>query len=195
LFLYLSKHHATKTYWGSGGIAPRILDLGARWNKLSASRDGHFTPRERALCTHYYYYYYYYYYWLNLGNVRKLYLLRAIHIYSLRHYLRTAIFIINVCHTKGHELVCFTIPCFIFLLPATCFMLGANILSSMVHSFHCMAAHTAGAMLEHKARPPGKWAILPSPALVRPINSVLFWGMQRIKERIKPPLLDMKCQS
>jgi len=28
----LTKHHATKTYWGSGGIAPRILDPGPRWS-------------------------------------------------------------------------------------------------------------------------------------------------------------------
>jgi hypothetical protein len=26
----LIKHHAMKTYWESGGIAPRILDLGTR---------------------------------------------------------------------------------------------------------------------------------------------------------------------
>jgi hypothetical protein len=31
LSLCLTKHHALKTYWGSGGIAPRILDLGIRW--------------------------------------------------------------------------------------------------------------------------------------------------------------------
>jgi hypothetical protein len=31
LFLCLTKHHAMKTYWGSGGIVPRILDLGTRW--------------------------------------------------------------------------------------------------------------------------------------------------------------------
>jgi hypothetical protein len=24
----LTEHHAMKAYWGSGGIAPRILDLG-----------------------------------------------------------------------------------------------------------------------------------------------------------------------
>jgi hypothetical protein len=30
LYLCLSKHHAMKTYWGSGVIAPRILDLGIR---------------------------------------------------------------------------------------------------------------------------------------------------------------------
>jgi hypothetical protein len=31
LSLCLTKHHAMKTYWGSGGIASRILDLGTRW--------------------------------------------------------------------------------------------------------------------------------------------------------------------
>jgi hypothetical protein len=31
LSLCLTKHHAMKTYWGSGSIAPRILDLGTRW--------------------------------------------------------------------------------------------------------------------------------------------------------------------
>jgi len=31
LFLRLTKHHAMKTYRGSGGIAPRILDFGTRW--------------------------------------------------------------------------------------------------------------------------------------------------------------------
>jgi hypothetical protein len=30
LSLFLTKHHAMKTYWGSEGIAPRILDLGTR---------------------------------------------------------------------------------------------------------------------------------------------------------------------
>jgi hypothetical protein len=28
--LCLTKHHAMKTYWGSGGIAPRI-NIGTRW--------------------------------------------------------------------------------------------------------------------------------------------------------------------
>jgi hypothetical protein len=27
----LTGHHAMKAYWGSGGIAPRIFDLGTRW--------------------------------------------------------------------------------------------------------------------------------------------------------------------
>jgi hypothetical protein len=31
LFLCLTEHHAMKAYWGSGGIAPLILDLGTRW--------------------------------------------------------------------------------------------------------------------------------------------------------------------
>jgi hypothetical protein len=30
MFLYLTKHHTVKTYLGTGGIAPRILDLGTR---------------------------------------------------------------------------------------------------------------------------------------------------------------------
>jgi hypothetical protein len=31
LSLFLAKHYSMKTYSGSGGIAPRILDLGTRW--------------------------------------------------------------------------------------------------------------------------------------------------------------------
>jgi hypothetical protein len=31
LSLCLTKHHTMKTYWESGGIAQRILDLGSRW--------------------------------------------------------------------------------------------------------------------------------------------------------------------
>jgi hypothetical protein len=27
----LTDHHAMKAYWGSGGIALRILDLGTKW--------------------------------------------------------------------------------------------------------------------------------------------------------------------
>jgi hypothetical protein len=26
-----TEHHAMKAYWGSRGIAPRIIDLGTRW--------------------------------------------------------------------------------------------------------------------------------------------------------------------
>jgi hypothetical protein len=35
-----TKHHAMKTYWGSGGIALRLLDLGTRWRWVVR-----FTPR------------------------------------------------------------------------------------------------------------------------------------------------------
>jgi hypothetical protein len=52
LSLYSTKHHTMKTYWGSGGIAPRILDLGTRWSEWSASRPRRFIPRERAPGTH-----------------------------------------------------------------------------------------------------------------------------------------------
>jgi hypothetical protein len=52
LSLCLTKHHAMKTYWGSGGIAPRIIDLGTRWWWWSASHPGRFTPMERAPGTH-----------------------------------------------------------------------------------------------------------------------------------------------
>jgi len=44
LSLYLTKHHAMKTYWG-GSIAPRILDLCTRRRWMAS-----FTP-ERAPIT------------------------------------------------------------------------------------------------------------------------------------------------
>jgi hypothetical protein len=44
-------HHAMKTYWWSGGIALRILDIGTRWKYL-ASRPGRFTPREKVPSAH-----------------------------------------------------------------------------------------------------------------------------------------------
>jgi hypothetical protein len=31
LSLCLTEHHVMKTYWGSGYIAPRILELGTGW--------------------------------------------------------------------------------------------------------------------------------------------------------------------
>jgi hypothetical protein len=37
-----------KAYWESGDIVPSILDLGTIL-KWSASRPGHFTPREKPL--------------------------------------------------------------------------------------------------------------------------------------------------
>jgi hypothetical protein len=38
--LCLTEHHSMKAYWGSGCIAPRILDLGTRWRWVVS-----FTPR------------------------------------------------------------------------------------------------------------------------------------------------------
>jgi hypothetical protein len=52
LSLCLTKHHAMKTYWGSGGIAPRILTSALDGGEWSASCPACFTPRERAPATH-----------------------------------------------------------------------------------------------------------------------------------------------
>jgi hypothetical protein len=52
MFLCLTKHHAMKAYWGSGGITPRILNLGTNADEWSASPPGSFTTRERASGTH-----------------------------------------------------------------------------------------------------------------------------------------------
>jgi hypothetical protein len=40
-----------KAYWGSGGIAPRILNLALGGGKWSALRPNRFTARERAPST------------------------------------------------------------------------------------------------------------------------------------------------
>jgi hypothetical protein len=53
----LIEHHAMKAYWGSGGIAPRILDLGtrSRWvfsftpRKLYLQRNSPWYPFDRRL--------------------------------------------------------------------------------------------------------------------------------------------------
>jgi len=42
--LCLTKHHATKTYWGRGGIAPRILNLCVNWRWVVSFTPGRFTP-------------------------------------------------------------------------------------------------------------------------------------------------------
>jgi hypothetical protein len=44
---FLTEHHSLKAYWGSGGIPPRILDLGTRYSWVVG-----FTPRGRAPGTH-----------------------------------------------------------------------------------------------------------------------------------------------
>jgi hypothetical protein len=50
--LCLTKHHAMKTYWRSGGIAPRILDLGTRWRWVVSFTPRPLYPRERAPGAH-----------------------------------------------------------------------------------------------------------------------------------------------
>jgi hypothetical protein len=47
LFLCLITHHAMKTYWGNGDIAPCILNLGTRLLWWSTSRPDRFNPGER----------------------------------------------------------------------------------------------------------------------------------------------------
>jgi hypothetical protein len=37
-----------KTYWGSGGMLHALLTSAPSGGELSASRPGHFTPKERA---------------------------------------------------------------------------------------------------------------------------------------------------
>jgi hypothetical protein len=48
LSLCLTKNHVMKTYWGSGGIAPRILDLALDGGEWSASRPGRFTSQGKS---------------------------------------------------------------------------------------------------------------------------------------------------
>jgi hypothetical protein len=46
--LCLTKHHAMKRYWRSGGTVPCILTSALDGDRWWASRHGHFNPRERA---------------------------------------------------------------------------------------------------------------------------------------------------
>jgi hypothetical protein len=46
----LTEHHAMKAYWGSGSTHSLTSVLGG--GEWSASRPGHFTPRQRAPGTH-----------------------------------------------------------------------------------------------------------------------------------------------
>jgi hypothetical protein len=49
--LYLTKYHSMKTYWESGSIGPRILNLILVGGEWSASRPGRFAPGEGTLGT------------------------------------------------------------------------------------------------------------------------------------------------
>jgi hypothetical protein len=42
----LTEHDAMKAYWGSGGIAPRIFVLGARWRKVVSFTARPLYPQE-----------------------------------------------------------------------------------------------------------------------------------------------------
>jgi len=44
----LIKQHTMKTYWGSGGVAPRIVNLGIKRGEWSASRPSHFIPQHMS---------------------------------------------------------------------------------------------------------------------------------------------------
>jgi hypothetical protein len=52
LSLYLTKHHAMKTYWGVEVYLHAFLTSALDGGEWSASRPGHFTPKERAPGTH-----------------------------------------------------------------------------------------------------------------------------------------------
>jgi hypothetical protein len=45
---FLTEHHAMKAYWGSGGIAPRILELDTRWRWVVSFTPRPLYPRKRA---------------------------------------------------------------------------------------------------------------------------------------------------
>jgi hypothetical protein len=52
LSLCLTKHSAMKTYWGSGCIAPRILEHGTRWRWVVSFTLRPLCPKERTPGTH-----------------------------------------------------------------------------------------------------------------------------------------------
>jgi hypothetical protein len=52
LSLCLTEHHAMKTYGESGGIAPRILDLGTRKRRVVSFTPRPLYPRKKAPGTH-----------------------------------------------------------------------------------------------------------------------------------------------
>jgi hypothetical protein len=43
-------HHAMKAYWGSGGIAPCILDLGTRWRLVVSFTSRPLYPQWKSPC-------------------------------------------------------------------------------------------------------------------------------------------------
>jgi len=49
LSLCVTKHHATKMYWGSIGTAPRILNQGIRWGRVVSFTPWSLYPRSLNL--------------------------------------------------------------------------------------------------------------------------------------------------
>jgi hypothetical protein len=47
--LCLTKHHAMKLYWGNGGVASRILDLGTRWRQVVSFTSRALYPQGKSL--------------------------------------------------------------------------------------------------------------------------------------------------
>jgi len=41
-------HHAMKTYWENGGIAPRVLNVGARWRWVVSFMSRPLYPRNKS---------------------------------------------------------------------------------------------------------------------------------------------------
>jgi hypothetical protein len=52
LFLCLTKYHATKAYWESRRIAPRILNFGIRWRWVVSFTSRPLYPRGKSPVTH-----------------------------------------------------------------------------------------------------------------------------------------------
>jgi len=50
--IFLTEHHTMKTFWVSGGIAPRILDHGTRWRWVASFTPLPIYPRESTPRTH-----------------------------------------------------------------------------------------------------------------------------------------------
>jgi len=46
---FLIKHHAMKTYWGSGGVTLRILNLGTRWRWVGGGKSSVYPKHRRRL--------------------------------------------------------------------------------------------------------------------------------------------------
>jgi hypothetical protein len=48
LSLCLTNHHAMKMYWGSGGIVPRIFNIGTRWRWVASFTHQPLYPRGKS---------------------------------------------------------------------------------------------------------------------------------------------------